>query len=215
MQAAARGMLAMYGEEARMTVTTGSVARLRRLIDTQRRHERWRDLATALRNLPRAFRLVWNAHPLGLIGLAALSLVAAGMPLAQAWTGKLIVDSVVQATSAGPAGRRRAAGHPAAAAARVRPDRVERRAGPAAHLDRPCDQRAGRPYRHQRDHQQSRRPGPANVRRPGFYDKLQNARRDGGRRALGIIRPRSVSPNSCSRSARSRCCCWRSTRWSD
>ena len=170
-----------------MTVTTGSVARLRRLIDTQRRHERWRDLATALRNLPRAFRLVWNAHPLGLIGLAALSLVAAGMPLAQAWTGKLIVDSVVQATSTG---------QPVAAGLQATLPLLLLEFGLIALnavlvqlrtlIDHVIHARV--------DHTVTSAIISKAVAQdlqtfedPAFYDKLQNARRDGGRRALGSV----------------------------
>ncbi len=170
-----------------MTVTTGSVARLRRLIDIQRRHERWRDLATALRNLPRAFRLVWNAHPLGLIGLAALSLVAAGMPLAQAWTGKLIVDSVVQATSAG---------QPVAAGLQATLPLLLLEFGLIALnavlvqlrtlIDHVINARV--------DHTVTSAIISKAVAQdlqtfedPAFYDKLQNARRDGGRRALGSV----------------------------
>jgi len=86
-----------------MTVSLAGVARLRQLLRNQRQHRRWRELATALRNLPRAFRLVWNAHRLGLLGIAALTLLGAGTPLAQAWLAKLIVDAVVQALSLGQA----------------------------------------------------------------------------------------------------------------
>lgn len=60
---------------------------------------RWRsrgqDLHSALRNLPRALRLVWEAHRLSTIGMAVLTLVAAAVPATQAWAGKLIVDTVV------------------------------------------------------------------------------------------------------------------------
>lgn len=58
--------------------------------------ERWRDLRSALHNLPRAIRLVWEAHKLSTIGLAVLMLVGAALPISQAWVGKLIIDAVVQ-----------------------------------------------------------------------------------------------------------------------
>jgi ATP-binding cassette, subfamily B, bacterial len=56
--------------------------------------ERWNDLGAAIRNLPRAFGLVWQAHRVSTIGIALLTLLAA-LPASQAWVGKLIVDAVV------------------------------------------------------------------------------------------------------------------------
>lgn len=170
-----------------MTVYSGGVARLRQLIDAQRGHERWRDLATALRNLPRAFRLVWNAHRLGLAGLAALTLVAAGMPLAQAWTGKLIVDAVVQAITAG---------QPVAAGLQATLPLLLLEfflialnavlGQTRSLLDHVIHARV--------DHTVTSAIITKAVAQdlqtfedPAFYDKLQNARRDGGRRALGSV----------------------------
>jgi ATP-binding cassette, subfamily B, bacterial len=57
--------------------------------------ERWNDLVAAIRNLPRAFGLVWQAHRVSTIGIALLTLLAAALPASQAWVGKLIVDAVV------------------------------------------------------------------------------------------------------------------------
>ena len=54
----------------------------------------------ALRNTPQAFGLVWAASPGAALVSAALMLVAAILPAAQAWTGKLIIDAIVQATGA-------------------------------------------------------------------------------------------------------------------
>jgi ATP-binding cassette subfamily B protein len=62
--------------------------------------ERWQNVRRAFRNLPRAFQLVWQASRPGTIGMALITLVAAGLPAAQAWVGKLIVDSVVAALGA-------------------------------------------------------------------------------------------------------------------
>ncbi len=61
--------------------------------------QRWQHLRGVLRNLPRALRLVWQAHRASTLGMAALTLLAAGLPAAQAYTGKLIVDAVVHALS--------------------------------------------------------------------------------------------------------------------
>jgi ATP-binding cassette subfamily B protein len=46
---------------------------------------------------PRAFRLVWETSPGATLGLAFLTLGGALLPAAQGWVGKLIVDSVVLA----------------------------------------------------------------------------------------------------------------------
>ena len=59
--------------------------------------ERWRDTRQALRNLPRALQLVWNAHRGSTIGFAVVTVLAAALPASQAWTGKLIVDAVANA----------------------------------------------------------------------------------------------------------------------
>ena len=50
-------------------------------------------------NVRRAFVLVWQAHPLSALGMAAATLIGAGLPVAQAWVGKLIVDAVVAAVN--------------------------------------------------------------------------------------------------------------------
>jgi len=59
--------------------------------------ETWR----ALRNTPEAFRLVWTASRRAALAGGALTLVAASLPAAQAWAGKLIIDSIVHATAVG------------------------------------------------------------------------------------------------------------------
>jgi ATP-binding cassette subfamily B protein len=66
-----------------------------RLVDKVR--EFWQ----ALRNTPEAFRLVWSASRPAALASAGLTLVAAALPAAQAWAGKLIIDSIVSATRQG------------------------------------------------------------------------------------------------------------------
>lgn len=63
--------------------------------------ERWHDFLVAYRNIPRAFALVWQADRTSTILLALLTLVAAILPVSQAWAGKLIVDGVVNAINGG------------------------------------------------------------------------------------------------------------------
>jgi ATP-binding cassette subfamily B protein len=60
-------------------------------------HERWQDVRAASANIPRAVRLVWNAHRPATLALLALTLVSAAMPASQAWVGKLVVDTLVTA----------------------------------------------------------------------------------------------------------------------
>lgn len=62
--------------------------------------ERWHDLRAAFRNIPRSFRMAWEAHRLATIGMALVTLLGAALPAAQAWVGKLIVDTVVNAINA-------------------------------------------------------------------------------------------------------------------
>ncbi len=58
--------------------------------------------------VPGTFRLVWESDRGGALAIGALTLVAALLPAALAWVGKLIVDGVVLASRTGaPADRRR------------------------------------------------------------------------------------------------------------
>jgi ATP-binding cassette subfamily B protein len=63
--------------------------------DTRNWAERLHDLRAAFANVPRAFSLVWQAHRGGTIAMALITLVAAAVPISQAWLGQQIVDSVV------------------------------------------------------------------------------------------------------------------------
>jgi ATP-binding cassette subfamily B protein len=56
---------------------------------------RSQSLKQAAANIPAAFRLVWDAHHAATIVMALLTVSAALIPAAQAWVGKLIIDSVV------------------------------------------------------------------------------------------------------------------------
>jgi ABC-type multidrug transport system fused ATPase/permease subunit len=50
--------------------------------------------------LPRALALVWQADRVNALAQAALTLVQAALPAAMAWVGKLIIDTVVTASTA-------------------------------------------------------------------------------------------------------------------
>ncbi len=60
-----------------------------------------REFWKALRNTPEAFRLVWSASRSAALVEFGLTPVAAILPAAQAWAGKLIVDAIVYATEQG------------------------------------------------------------------------------------------------------------------
>ncbi len=64
---------------------------------TSKLSERWAQIKDSAMNVRRAFGLVWQAHPLSALGMAASTLIGALLPAAQAWIGKLIVDAVVAA----------------------------------------------------------------------------------------------------------------------
>ncbi|MHB1132357.1 MAG: ABC transporter ATP-binding protein [Chloroflexota bacterium] len=60
-----------------------------------------REFWQTLRNTPEAFRLVWAASRRAALAGVGLTLVAAVLPAAQAWVGKLIIDAIVSAVSLG------------------------------------------------------------------------------------------------------------------
>jgi ATP-binding cassette subfamily B protein len=60
-----------------------------------------REFWGALRNTPEAFRLVWSASRRAALAGIGLTLVAAALPAAQAWVGKLIVDAILDAIRRG------------------------------------------------------------------------------------------------------------------
>jgi len=60
-----------------------------------------KNAGSLFRQLPGTFRLFWAASPRGAVVLGLLTLVAAVVPAAIAWVGKLIVDGVVEAARVG------------------------------------------------------------------------------------------------------------------
>ena len=60
-----------------------------------------REFWESLHNTPEAFHLVWSASRLAAMVGVSLTLVAAILPAAQAWVGKLIIDAIVYATKQG------------------------------------------------------------------------------------------------------------------
>lgn len=57
------------------------------------------DFWKALRNTPQAFKLVWQASPKAAIAGIVLTVITGLLPAAQAWAGKLIIDTIIDAIS--------------------------------------------------------------------------------------------------------------------
>jgi len=58
-------------------------------------------IRTSFRHTPQALKLVWQANPIATVELAFLTLAGALLPATQAWVGKLIVDGVVASIQGG------------------------------------------------------------------------------------------------------------------
>jgi ATP-binding cassette subfamily B protein len=56
---------------------------------------RWQSIKQAAANIPAAFSLVWDAHKPATLVMLVLTIGGALIPAGQAWVGKLIIDSVV------------------------------------------------------------------------------------------------------------------------
>ena len=73
----------------------------RRKNDTPNGHFSLKNFLNALRNAPNAFKLVWEASKKNALFNFGLTPIAALMPAAQAWVGKLIVDRILAVVKAG------------------------------------------------------------------------------------------------------------------
>jgi ATP-binding cassette subfamily B protein len=62
--------------------------------------EQWQKIRSSFTHTPQALRLVWQTNRVATVGLAFLTLAGALLPAAQAWVGKLIVDGVVASIQA-------------------------------------------------------------------------------------------------------------------
>jgi len=63
--------------------------------------QKWREVRGTFAHTPAAMRLVWQTSRSATIGMGMLTLGGALLPAAQAWVGKLIVDGVVAAVRPG------------------------------------------------------------------------------------------------------------------
>jgi ATP-binding cassette subfamily B protein len=63
--------------------------------------QQWKKIRSTFIHTPKALRLVWQANRSATLGLAFLTLAGALLPATQAWVGKLIVDGVVASIQGG------------------------------------------------------------------------------------------------------------------
>jgi ATP-binding cassette, subfamily B, bacterial len=63
--------------------------------------EKWRRLRQSFTYTPQAVRFVWRTNRWAMVGLGLLTLAGALLPATQAWVGKLIVDGVVASVQSG------------------------------------------------------------------------------------------------------------------
>ena len=63
--------------------------------------QQWQKVRASFAHTPQALRLVWQTNHAATVGLALLTLGGALLPASQAWVGKLIVDGVVAAIQKG------------------------------------------------------------------------------------------------------------------
>jgi len=63
--------------------------------------QHWQKVRNALVHTPQALRLVWQANRVATVGLGFLTVGGALLPATQAWVGKLIVDGVVASIQKG------------------------------------------------------------------------------------------------------------------
>jgi ATP-binding cassette subfamily B protein len=63
--------------------------------------QRVEELQIVYKNIPKSFQLIWQADWRISAGMALVTVLAAALPVSQAWIGKMIVDGVVQAINGG------------------------------------------------------------------------------------------------------------------
>ena len=149
--------------------------------------ERLQSVRTAYSNIPGAFRLVWNADKRSTIMMAVLTLFSAFLPGAQIWAGKLITDSVVGSLNRGVGAQ---AGLEAALPFLILEFSLLLLSSVISQLRRIAEHVLNARLGHYINSTVIRKALALDLQYfedAGFYDKLQNARREADFRALGII----------------------------
>lgn len=145
------------------------------------------EFGAALRNVPRAFALLWEADPSSTVLMAVLALASGILPLAQAWVTKLIVDSVFRALQEGvgaPEGFRRTLPYLAVEFGLLLASSVNTQV--RILVEKFVNHRLG----HLINTRIIRKALELDLRYfedSEFYDKMQNARRQSEWRAMGTI----------------------------
>jgi ATP-binding cassette subfamily B protein len=148
--------------------------------------EKWRQARQSFTHTPQAVRFVWRTNRWATLGLGSLTLGGALLPATQAWVGKLIVDGVVASIQSGHN------------AAEVRSVFVYLTLELALFLISAAFNHGRRLIQQLIQLQLANRIRAEIIRKaltleltyfedPEFYDRLQNARREGGYKPVELI----------------------------
>src|SRR5439155_3343426 len=149
--------------------------------------ERFQDARTAYGNIPGAFKLVWGADKRNTIVMAVLTLFSAFLPGVQIWAGKLITDSVVNSINRHVGAQ---AGLQATLPFLLLEFSLLLASSVISQLRRLAEHVLNARLGHYINSAVIRKALALDLQYfedAGFYDKLQNARREADFRALGII----------------------------
>jgi ATP-binding cassette, subfamily B, bacterial len=148
--------------------------------------QKWKEVRRSFIHTPQAMRLVWQTNRSATMGLGLLTVGGALLPASQAWVGKLIVDGVVASIQHG------------ADAARVRTVFIYLIIELGLFLLSAALNHARRLTQQLVQLQLANRVRAEIIRKaltmdlaffehPDFYDRLQNARREGGYKPVDLI----------------------------
>ncbi|HEX9144586.1 MAG TPA: ABC transporter ATP-binding protein [Candidatus Binatia bacterium] len=148
--------------------------------------QKWKELRGSFVHTPQAVRLVWQTNRAATVGLGLLTLGGALLPASQAWVGKLIVDGVVASIRVG------------ADPGRIRTVFVYLLIELGLFLLSTALNHARRLIQQLIQLQLANRIRAEIIRKaltldlaffehPDFYDRLQNARREGGYKPVDLI----------------------------
>ncbi|MFL5383988.1 MAG: ABC transporter ATP-binding protein [Longimicrobiaceae bacterium] len=134
----------------------------------------WGERLRAMRNLPPFLRMVWGTHRAMVAGICLLRLLRAFVPLATLWIGKLIIDAVVLANRTGEPHWRRIATLLAAELAIVAAGEAAARTGSL------LESLLGDLFSNRLSVRLMEHAAELDLQHfedPGFYDRLERARR--------------------------------------
>ncbi|MBI4349061.1 MAG: ABC transporter ATP-binding protein [Elusimicrobia bacterium] len=150
--------------------------------------ERVQEFRGALKNVPLAFRLLWEADRASTLALAAVTVLGGVMPVCQAWVTQLIIDGVLETVRSGGSaaeGLRRVGPFIAAEFGLIMLGAINGQVRALA--DQLINHRLG----HLINTRIIRKALDLEARHfedADFYDKMQNARRQSEWRAMNVVR---------------------------